>query len=116
MLEIQKKQFDRAVQVLDMLGCTYAIKAPDGTTTGTLQLADPVKPKRASPRHDYSLYCIPERVKVMKVGDVDVYKVIGEDSAEGVRSSVSACGSTVFGRGNFTTTVINGEIQCMRTA
>ena len=64
MLDIQKKQFDRAVQVLDILGCTYAIKTPDNDVVGVLKIAEPEKPKRkhTSPRHDYSLYCIPERV------------------------------------------------------
>lgn len=117
MLEIQQKQLDRAVQVLVMLGCEYAIKTPDGTITGTLTVAEPEKPKHTrGPRRDYALYCIPERVKAMKVGDVDVFKRIGDDDIEALRSNISSTGFSAFGKGNFTTTVTNGEVQCMRTA
>jgi hypothetical protein len=118
MIEIQAKQLVRAMQVLDMLNCEYAIKTPDGEVFGVLKIAEPEKPKRKhkNPRKDYSLYCIPDRVGAMKVGDVEVLKPLEGDTVSQLASNVSSHGITRYGKGNFTTTTANGECQCMRLA
>ncbi len=116
MIEIKAKQLVRALQVLDMLECEYAVKTPEGEVHGTLPIADKPKRKHKNPRKDYKLYCIPDRVGAMKVGDVEVFKPLEGDTAKQIASNVSSHGIARFGKGNFTTTVVNGELQCMRVA
>lgn len=72
MLEIQKKTLQKAVDLLDTLGCSYAIVDVDGNKFGTLEVNYKQKGKKAPSRfeHGEQRKYVESFVKNMKVGDV----------------------------------------------
>ena len=113
MLEIQKQQFNKALGILNMLGCEYAIKLTDGQIIGKLPVADAASikvgkngkvRKARKPSRDYSTFCIPDKVNAMGVGDVLVIEARDGFTPVEIQANVCTYGVHRFGKGNFTTT------------
>ena len=116
MIEIQVHQFRKALSILDFLGCTYAVKDPDGAMHGVLIVEEP-KPERKHrrPRRDLSVYGFSTKIDPMKIGDVVVFDNLSPEEVETVRSNVSSRGVAKFGKGNFVSMSTPTSIQGMRT-
>ncbi len=112
---IIEKVIETAARNLRSAGCQFAILKPDGEVLGDLQLA----PKKTGiKRHRMNNFIVTgyhERVDAMQPGDVQVFEV-GDFDAEQYRGAISARASTVFGKGNSTSTIEGKEIQLLRLA
>ena len=119
MLAIQKTQVDKAVLLLNAMGLQFHIKGDDAEWGAPIELPRPVL-KRSAPINNYASFGHNEKIRAMKVGDVLVFdaadiKAAGFD-VRGFSSNVSTRGVGAFGTGNFTTSFMTGNVECLRLA
>lgn len=111
MLEIQKKTLQKAIDLLDTLGCSYAIIDLDGNQFGTLQVN---QPKKKSPmrfaRGEIKRY-LEKYLVNLKVGEVVIipYDKFGPQT---VQASTAAWFHHRFGGGCQTST-LNHKNNCV---
>lgn len=102
MLDIQRKQIDKLVALLDAWGCKYKIVLDDGTELGTLEVM-PERKKAAPkyPRGSLTDYFLPY-ISGLRVGDV--VSVPGDNyPLDVLRGSLSAWANHHWGTGAVTT-------------
>lgn len=106
MLEIQKKTLQKAVDLLDTLGCSYAIVDLDGNKYGTLNV-NPPKSKKAPIRFEYGeqRQYVESFVKDMKVGDVVIVPWVKYGKA--LQGSIGSWFCKKYGQGSQTSTLNN---------
>lgn len=104
MLDIQRKQIDKLVTLLDAWECKYKIVLPDGTALGKLEVM-PERKKAAPkyPRGELIAYFLPY-IGGMDLGDV-VSVPGGRYPLDALRGSLSAWATHHWGNGSVTTYV-----------
>jgi hypothetical protein len=113
--EIQQREFNRAIAVLEALGCEYKIITKTGSEFGGLEVAVE-KRKRASSRHPYGTLINYNRSLLnfdLQPGDVQSIPVSDFD-AESVRSSICSILTAAWGMGAYTTSVSGDHVDVMR--
>ncbi len=113
MLDIQKKTLQKAIDLLDTLGCSYAIIDLDGNSYGTLQVNEPSlrkKSKSIFPYGEVAAYLTPYLSKMQK-GDV-VCVPIGKYNPQSLQGSVASWYFKRFGAAAQTST-INRTKNCI---
>lgn len=110
-LEAAKK----AIQWLKASNLEFAVKMPDGTIEGTLQIA-PEKPARTSRKvNDFNKENgYREQMKLMQPGDTLSWDM-GE-RAYAFQKVVAAAGHTFFGHGNYMTELKDNKVTVLRVA
>ena len=118
MKEIQQREFNRAIAVLEALGCEYKIITKTGEQFGGLEVvAKPKKvKKRAANRYPYgALTSYAREVVNMDLAAGDVQSVpVGEFDAESVRSSICIMLTKAWGTDTYTTSVSGDHVDVMR--
>lgn len=116
MKEIQQREFNRAIAVLEALGCQYKIITKTGEEFGGLEVVVAKPKKRAPSRHPYGTLINYNRELLnfdLKPGDVQSIPV-GDFEAESVRSSICSILSSTWGIGAYTTSVSGDHVDVMR--
>ena len=106
MLDIQKKTLQKAIDLLDTLGCSYAIVDLDGNKFGTLDVNQP-KGKKAPIRFEWGEQraYVEGFVKDMKVGEVVI--VPWGKYGKSLQGSVGSWFCKKHGQGSQTSTLNN---------
>lgn len=113
MLDIQKKTLQKAIDLLDTLGCSYAIIDLDGNHYGTLQVNQPKLSKKAPLRFERGEIrrYLEQYLLTLKVGEV-VAIPFGKFGGGTVQSSTAAWFHHRFGSGCQTSTM-NHKTNCV---
>lgn len=124
--DVQQVAVDKAIKLLKAAGVQYAIRYPDGATTGDLKIAPPeaVPPARRK-FNNFRKYGYIAKVDAMQPGDT-ITIVVPEDVREAgakaidsFQGSIASRAAKSFGPGNFITTA-TGEgrtaIEILRVA
>lgn len=112
--KIQQKVIEDAMRKLLAANCKFAILLPDGEKLGDLELALPKKHGKGSRINNFIRTGYRERVRAMKVGDVEVFETDGT-SIKNYQSAICSCGLRAFGNGHFNTCINGSTIEAMRT-
>lgn len=106
---IETKVFNRAVELLEAIGFTYAIKDREGEVHGNLKVESPkpAKPKKREPIYPYGT--LRAHLDAQGIGNIQVntHKVIstGGMDAEVVRRSICSYGSQHWGNKTYKTAI-----------
>lgn len=116
MKEIQQREFNRAIAVLEALGCEYKIITKTGEQFGGLEVVVAKPKKRAANRYPYGALTSYARGLVdMDLAAGDVQSVpVGEFDAESVRSVVCIMLTKAWGTDTYTTAVSGDHVDVMR--
>lgn len=119
MKQIQLQTVDRAVAFLNAAGVEYKVILPDGTEYGDLEVVVHKKRTRVQRiAHGTMTGLYKEQIKNAEVGDV--IQVSIEDiealgaGVESFRSAATACASTVWGNGTYTSIVTDTHVEILR--
>jgi hypothetical protein len=106
MLDIQKKTLQKAIDLLDTLGCSYAIIDLDGNNYGTLQVNQP-KGKKSPIRFEWGEQraYVEGFLKNMKVGEVVI--VPWDKYGKSLQGSIGSWFCKKYGAGSQTSTLNN---------
>ena len=119
MKEIQQREFNRAIAVLEALGCEYKIITKTGDEFGGLEVVVKkfsLPKRRAANRYPYGALTKHVRVFVnleLAPGDVQTIPA-GEFDAESVRSVLCIMLTKVWGNDAYTTSVSGDYVDVMR--
>lgn len=121
MMHLQQREFAKCVALLRGMGCTFAIKDPDGNITKHgLEVAEPVplKPKRAPRKYERNAvrdYVAPFFDYNAEVGVVQQIP-IGSFERNSLRSSMCSRLSRLWGNETYTSHMTDTHFEVMRTA
>jgi hypothetical protein len=112
MLEIQKKTLQKAIDLLDTLGCSYAIIDIDGEKHGNLDVNEPKNHKRSPSKfpHGEQREYVDSHVRNMKVGEVK--EVPWGKYGKCLQGSIGSWFCKHHGAGSQTST-LNNKTQCI---
>jgi hypothetical protein len=121
MKEVQQQALEKALRILDALqgSVKYKVITEQGDEYGELEVMPPKKKNRL-PRVHYAAYTelYKNKMQVAQVGDVlqfshsDIAAAGG--TPESMRSTITAYACGVWGKGNYTSTVTNDNVEIMR--
>ena len=112
MMQVEKKALERALRILDAIGCRYGVETEDGETFGVELQKDR---KRASVKNAGCTDYCEQHIKDLNVGE-KLTIPCGQYDASAVQSCLSNAASKLFGRGSIATTrnEKSGCIEVMR--
>lgn len=118
MPEVVRKTVEQAVRLLEATGSSYKVITSDGTQYGKLEVVQPKKRQINTEREYGAIRKYYDRfVKYdANVGDVFEIPVSKDFKAEEIRSGVCAKLSTRWGKGTYTTAIVEDSVQILRTA
>lgn len=119
MKDIQKRELNRALDLIKALGCTYKVITPDGESFGELQVATRSKKRvRAIRKYPYGAVVAYSRAKLDMNVAVGVVQEVpcGEFDAESLRSSVCNILTKTWGKDTYTTAAHHNKVEVMRTS
>jgi hypothetical protein len=117
MKDIQKRELIRCVKLIQSLGCSYRIIAPDGDSFGELQIVEPkVKKTRSERKYPYGV--LTEHIRKYmnlnaKVGEVQEIPC-GSFDLEILRATASTIFSRTWGKDSYTTAGRGDRIEVLR--
>lgn len=119
MKDIQKREFNRAIDLIKALGCTYKVITPDGEEFGELEVAEPKTRKTRAPlKYPYGAMT----THIRKFLDMDaaigtVQEIpCGAFDAEALRATLCPILTRAWGPKTYTTAAHPDRIELMRTA
>lgn len=118
MKDIQKRELNRAIDLIKALGCAYKVITPDGKEFGDLHVKALKNAKRAARKHPYGVVVAHVRQHLDMTAQIGVVQVIecGELDNETVRSSICTALTAAWGKDTYTTATQPGKVEVMRTA
>lgn len=115
MLEIQKKELLKALKLLAAFNCKYKVITPEGEEFGMLEVK-PEKAKRPS-RHphgairDYLKELVNLDLGLGEVQEIEIAYFYPEE----IRGGICSWLQDNWGKGTYTTCVVEDRVQLMRT-
>jgi hypothetical protein len=119
MLTVQNNAIDRALRLLDAVGCKYGVVTPDGRTFGALPAqptAPPSRPRKRRPATNFRQTGYSQKLRQMQVGDVERFFPPTGASAQQMQKTIHGTCCRLWGKGSFTTAVIKGAVEVLRMA
>ena len=116
MKEIQQREFNRAIAVLEALGCEYKIINKDGEEFGGLEVAVEKHKRRAPNRYPYGTLTNHVRALMnfeLQPGDVHSFTV-GEYDPKSVQRVTCSIMTKAWGADAYTTSVSGDHVDVMR--
>lgn len=116
MHQIQQREFNRAVAVLDALGCNFKIITKDGKEFGDLEVVE--RKKRSASKYPYGSLTQHARKHVnlnAKPGDVESMPV-NEFDSESIRTVLCTMLTKEWGADTYTTSTTKTRVDYMRIA
>ena len=117
MKELQQRELQKALRLIESMGCKFKVITPDGESFGDLVIAEQKKKRPRSlhfPFGSMSAYYKPFIDLNLKVGDV-IEIPYSKFKKEKLRSSICSYLIKHWGKGAYTTMQSNGAVQIMRT-
>jgi hypothetical protein len=116
MHDIQVRELHRSVNLLKSFGCSFKIIAPNGEEFGELEVAT-AKPKASLKYGKKGLVRAHYKPQIDLNAAVGAVQVIdcGEFEAEDIRSGMCSMLTDAWGKGTYTTCVVDNTVQLMRT-
>ena len=117
MIEVQKRFLMRAIDQLTILGCKYAIQLPDGEIIGDLEVKvkkEPKPIKSGKPRNSYKHLGFKEKLVSVPMGEVAVFDIPEGCTITQLQGLITGLAGHAWGKGNYTSTQHNGQVQIMR--
>lgn len=113
-----KQTVEKAVKLLDATGSSYKVITADGTEYGKLEVVPPRKRKINTDREYGAIRKYYDRfVKYdAQIGDVFEIPVSQGFTAEEIRGGVCAKLTGHWGKGTYTTAIVEDRVQILRTA
>jgi hypothetical protein len=118
MLTTQNNAIDRALKLLDAVGCQYGIVTPDGRSFGVLPAKATVasRPRKRKPPTNFRQTGYPQKLRQMKVGDVERFTPPAGAPAPRMQKTIHGTCCRLWGAGSFTTAVTNGAVEVLRVS
>lgn len=108
MMQVEKKALEKALRMLDALGCRYGVETEDGETFGVALQAEK---KRSSVRNPgCSQYC-EQHIRDLNVGE-KLTVPVGEYDPPAIQACLAYAATKLFGRGSITT-ARNDKSRCV---
>ncbi len=118
MKDIQKRELIRSIKLIQSLGCSYRIIAPDGESFGELQIVEPKVRKSRGPRkYPYGalIKYAQDHVNLnAEVGEVQEIKC-GEFDLESIRATACHLLTKAWGTDSYVTVGHGDRFEVMRT-
>jgi hypothetical protein len=121
MKDVQQQALDKALRILDALrgNVKYKVITEQGDEYGELEVVVPKKKTRQTKLH-YAAYTelYKNKMQAAEIGDVlqfshkDIAAVNG--TPESMRSTITAYGCHIWGKGNYTSTITDDNVEIMR--
>jgi hypothetical protein len=113
----QINAIDKALKLLDAAGCIYGVKTPDGRTFGTIPTAQPTfsRPKKRRAPINFRQTGYTAKLRVLKVGEVEACLPPTGASPQLLQKTIHSFCYRTWGAGNFTTAIVNGAVEVLRT-
>ena len=121
MKDVQQQALDKALRILDALrgSVKFKVITDEGDEYGELEVVVPKRKNRQTKLH-YAAYTELYKTKMQaaEIGDVlqfshkDIAAVNG--TAESMRSTITAYGCHIWGKGNYTSTITDDNVEIMR--
>ena len=108
MMQVEKKSLEKALRILDAIGCRYGVETEDGETFGVELQKDR---KRAAVKNAGCTDYCEQHIKDLNVGE-KLTIPLGEFDADAVQSCVCNVAGKLFGRGCITT-ARNEKSKCV---
>ena len=118
MKDIQKRELNRAIDLIKALGCAYKVITPDGKEFGDLHVKALKNAKRAARKHPYGVVVAHVRQHLDMKAPVGIVQEIPcyELDNETVRSSICTALTAAWGKDTYTTATQPGKVEVMRTS
>jgi len=119
MKDIQKRELLRSIKLIQSLGCSFRIIAPDGESFGELQVVEPKPPRiRAERRYPYGSLSKQAREHLNLNADVGVVQEVpcGEFDLEMLRATACNILTKAWGTDSYVTVARGTYFEVMRTA
>ena len=105
MLEIQRAQVTKAINLFSAMGLKFAVEV-DGEIIGNMAVKK-TKVKRESARkvnrEQYKPLDHLNKIRAMELGDAIEFEMLQGMNLDDLQSTIGAAGAHAFGKGNFTT-------------
>lgn len=108
MMQVERKALDKALKILDALGCRYGVETVEGETYGVA--LQPEKMRSSVKNPGCSKYC-EQHIKDLNVGE-KLTVPVGDYDPPAIQACLAYAATKLFGRGSITTTR-NDKSSCV---
>lgn len=108
MMQVEKKALEKALKMLDAIGCRYGVETEDGETFGVALQAE--KKRSAVKNPGCSQYC-EQQIQNLNIGE-KLTVPFGDFDPPAIQSCLAYAATKLFGRGSITT-ARNDKSSCI---